>query len=105
MNNINTGSKSTVFVGDGNQVDVKYENQGESLAGLAEAIKRSAELSTERIRDAIVDVDTIQAQLARSAPNTTVIKSAWSSIEPLSKIASLATSVMAVAEKLAPLLA
>lgn len=102
--NINANGQNTVTVGDGNQISVKYEEQGEALAALSDDIKQSADLSPDRKMDAVADIDTIQAQLARSSPNVGVIRSAWASIEPLTKIATLASSVLEVGEKLTPLL-
>ncbi len=104
VNNINASGQSTVTVGDGNQVNVQYEEQAETLASLADAIKHCDELEATRQRDAIADIDTIQAQFARSTPSTQVIRAAWSSIEPLTQIATLASVVMSVGEKLAPYL-
>lgn len=102
--NINASGQSTVTVGDGNQVNVQYEEQAKTLASLADAIKHCEELEPTRQRDAIADIDTIQAQFARSSPSMEVISAAWSSIEPLTKIATLANLVMSVGEKLAPFL-
>lgn len=99
--NVNASGQSTVMVGDGNQVNIKYEEEGEALAALCQAIKQSTELSAERKMDAVADIDTIQAQLARSEPILSVIADAWSSIEPLAAITSLAGFVMAVGDKLA----
>ena len=102
VNNINASGQSTVTVGDGNQVNVQYEEQAKTLASLADAIKHCGELEPTLQRDAIADIDTIQAQFARSTPSRQVIQAAWSSIKPLTRIATLANLVISVGEKLAP---
>lgn len=98
--NISTSGQNVVTVGDGNQVYAKFMEQGEALSALADAIKHNAELSANVKMDAIADVDTIQSQLARSQPNSNVIKTAWKTIEPLAKVASLSNLVIAAAQKL-----
>lgn len=102
--NISANGQSTVTVGDGNQVNVKFEEQAEALATLAQAVKRCRELSPDQQRNLIVDIDTIQAQLARLEPKPTVIKAAWESIEPASKIASLANHVLNVTKQISQFL-
>ena len=100
--NINASGQSTVTVGDGNQINVKYEAEGEALAALCNAIKHSTELDQTQKMDAVADIDTIQSQLARSSPSATVIKSAWSAIETLSSFSALANMIVSVTEKLSP---
>jgi ribulose bisphosphate carboxylase small subunit len=98
--NINASGQSTVTVGDGNQVNVEYVEPAEALATLAAAVKVCGDLGTDRKKDAIADIDTIQSQLARSEPMRTVITAAWNSIEPLGRIASLASLVKDVGEQI-----
>ncbi|MFV0442470.1 MAG: hypothetical protein ACK5Q5_02755 [Planctomycetaceae bacterium] len=97
---INANGRNTVTVGDGNQVNVKYEEPAEALASLADAIKHCDDLDPDQQMDLIADIDTIQSQLARSEPKPAVIKAAWESIEPLSKIASFASLVLNVGRQI-----
>lgn len=103
--NVNASNRSTVTVGDGNQISAQYADEGEALADLCHAIKHATEIDIDRKKDAVADIDAIQSQLARSRPIPTVIQSAWSAIEPLGRIASLTQYILAVAEKLRPFIA
>lgn len=97
---INASGRNTVTVGDGNQVNVKYEEPAEALASLADAIKHCDELDPDHKMDLIVDINTIQTQFARSEPKPKTIQDVWESIEPLSKIMSLANLVLNVGQQL-----
>lgn len=97
---INATGRNTVTVGDGNQVNLKYEAPAEALASLSDAVKHCDELDPERQMDVIADIDTIQSQLARSEPKSMVIQSAWESIKPLSEIALLAKLVLQVGQQI-----
>lgn len=97
---INATGQSTVTMGDGNQINVKYESQGKLLAELGNAIKLSTEIDEKRKMDAIADIDSIQAQLARSTPNSDAIKSIWKGIEPLSKIVTISSAVISAGKRL-----
>ena len=102
---IHASGQSIVTVGDGNQVNAKYELVGQSFAHLAEAIKHADELSPARQIDAIADVQTIQSQLSRSTPQKEIIRSAWDSLQSLSTMASLANAMLSAAKTLSTLLA
>jgi len=99
---ISANGDNTVIVGDGNQVSRKYELEANELAALSASVKQCADIDASTKMDAVVDIDTIQSQLARSSPNRTIMRSAWEALEPLSKIAALASAVVAVGAKLAP---
>ncbi|MEZ6126729.1 MAG: hypothetical protein R3C49_26710 [Planctomycetaceae bacterium] len=89
---------SIVTVGDGNQVHARHESGAGMLAELNAAVKQCGCLRPEEKMDAVVDIDTIQAQLARSEVDTTVVQSAWSSLQQLSKIGDLARLVSKVGD-------
>lgn len=90
-----------ITTGDGNQVNVKYEEPAEALATLHRAITQSTEMDVDSKVDAVANIETIQAQLARSSPNRTVIQTVWQSIRPLERLTSLASHIIKVGQQLA----
>jgi hypothetical protein len=68
--------QNIITLGDGNQVDAKFGDLGQSLAELRSAITASQVPESTKL-EFVADIDTIQSQLAKPAPNPTIIKSAW----------------------------
>lgn len=102
---INASGRSIVTTGDGNQVDVTYQEEGESLANLSNALKVATEIDAKTKMDAVADIDAIQSQLSRSEPNKTIVRAAWESLQSLAKVAPLTKVVAQVGERISQLLA
>ncbi len=73
---IEATGQNIITLGDGNQIDAKFGELGQSLADLRDAITKSQASESTKLELA-ADIDTIQSQLAKPQPNATIIKSAW----------------------------
>lgn len=101
---IDATGQNIITVGDGNQVDARFGNIGESLADLRSAIVR-AELHEAEKLTYVADIDTIQSQLAKPTPNAGIISAAWTGVKAAAAINGCATLVAKVAVLLGPFLA
>ncbi len=70
---IEATGQNIITLGDGNQVNARFQALGESLSELRAAIKRSDKMDEAQKMDLVVDVDTLQTQLARPSPNREII--------------------------------
>jgi hypothetical protein len=86
---IEATGQNIITLGDGNQIQVKYETVGKALSALREAVTRSTELSEEAKFEVVNDIDTISTQLAKPTPNGTVIRSVWENINRAASVGSL----------------
>ena len=77
---IEATGQNIITLGDGNQVNARFQQIGEALAELREAIKESNEVDDNAKVDLVVDIDSIQGQLAKPNPNKSVIGSLWNGI-------------------------
>jgi hypothetical protein len=93
-----------ITLGDGNQVNAGFQALGESLSQLRQAIKESHQISETQKLEAVVDVDTLQTQLARPTPNRALISQLWEGINRAASIAGLADAASKVAGLLGGLL-
>lgn len=98
---IEATGRNIITVGDGNQVNASFEDAAAALVDLKHAILESRDLSESDKLDAVADIDSIQSQLAKAAPNRTVIQSAWGTIRNLNAVGGLTEKVAAVAGYLA----
>ncbi len=73
---IEATGQNIITLGDGNQVDAKFGELGQSLSDLRDAVTTS-EIQESGKLELVADIDTIQSQLAKSEPNRTIIKAAW----------------------------
>jgi hypothetical protein len=87
---IEATGQNIITLGDGNQVNAKFETLGRSLAELRDAIKHSDQIKEADKVDLVVDVDTIQTQLARSTPNRELVSRLWEGINRAASLAGLA---------------
>ncbi len=101
---IDATGQNIITVGDGNQVDARFGDIGESLADLRSAIVR-AELHEAEKLTYVADIDTIQSQLAKPTPNAGIISAAWTGVKVAAAINGCATLVAKVAVLLGPFLA
>ena len=82
---IEATGQNIITLGDGNQINAKFGDLGQSLAELREAITKSEAKEAEKM-DLVADIDTIQSQLAKPEPNTGIIRSAWETVKAAAAI-------------------
>lgn len=100
---IEATGQNIITVGDGNQVDAKYGDIGQSLAELRNAIV-AAQLPEAEKLTYVADIETIQSQLAKPVPNQGIIQAAWATVKGAATINGCAALVGKVAGLLSPFL-
>lgn len=101
---IEATGQNIITVGDGNQVDAKYQDAAGALVELKQALLQQTAISEAQKLDAVADIDSIQSQLAKTSPNRGVINGAWETVKKLDTVVGLAEKVGKVAGLLAPFL-
>jgi len=101
---IEATGQNIITLGDGNQVNARFQALGEALAELRHAIKGSDKVDETQKMELVVDVHTLQAKLDSPAPNRGVISRLWEGINRAASIAGLADAAVRVAALLTPLL-
>ena len=86
---IEATGQNIITLGDGNQVNVKYESVGKALSELRDAVTHTNELNDEAKLEVVSDIDTISIQLAKPNPNGVVIRNVWESVNRTASVASL----------------
>lgn len=99
---IEATGQNIITVGDGNQVNAKYENLADSLVDLKNSVLQSEQLTESQKLDAVADIDSIESQLAKTEPNRTVIQGAWESLKKLDTVLGVGQKIGIVAGMLAP---
>lgn len=87
---------SVVTIGDGNQINVKFQEAAQKLSELRNAVAKADELSDEVKLEIVTDIDSIQDQLAKPKPNSTVVQTLWDSIQKAAAVGTLANLVYKV---------
>jgi len=100
---IEATGQNIITVGDGNQVNAKYQDAAGALVDLKQALLESNSITETQKLDLVADIDSIQSQLAKVRPNRTVIHGAWEAVKKLDTVLGLADKVSKVAALLAPL--
>lgn len=100
---IEATGQNIITLGDGNQVNVKYQDAGKALADLREAVKNSPELKDEAKLEIVSDIDTISSQLAKPKPNKTVISTLWDGVAKAASVGSLVDLVLKISPLIVPL--
>ena len=93
---IEATGQNIITVGDGNQVDAKFGNIGEALAELRKAITAAGIGEAEKLAY-VADIETIQSQLAKPAPNRSIIAAAWETVKGAAAINGCSALVTKVA--------
>lgn len=93
---IEATGQNIITLGDGNQVDAKFGDLGQSLSELRNAITSSNVAESKKL-ELVADIDTIQSQLAKPEPNSTIIKSAWEIVKGAAAINGCTVLVTKVA--------
>jgi hypothetical protein len=100
---IEATGQNIITVGDGNQVNAKFEDLGTALADLREAITKSTVPEADKM-NWVADIETVQSQLAKPAPNRSIIGAAWTAIKGAAVIAECIPLIEKVQHFIAPLL-
>ena len=93
---IEATGQNIITLGDGNQVNAKFGELGQSLSELRNAVT-SSEVQESRKLELVADIDTIQSQLAKPEPNRTIIKAAWEVVKGAAAINSCTVLVHKIA--------
>jgi hypothetical protein len=97
---IEATGQNIITLGDGNQIDAKFSQLGQSLAELRNAITSSDAQESQKL-ELVADIDTIQSQLAKPEPNRTIIQAAWDVVKSAAAINGCTVLVHKVAGLLA----
>jgi hypothetical protein len=81
---------SVVTIGDGNQINIKFQEAAQALSDLRIAVLNSKELNDETKLEVVTDIDSIQDQLAKPNPNKSVIQTLWKGIERAAAVGTIA---------------
>jgi hypothetical protein len=100
---IEATGQNIITLGDGNQINAKFGELGQSLADLRNAVTSSQATESTKL-ELVADIETIQSQLAKPEPNPTIIQSAWAVVKSAAAINGCTTLVTKVAGLLAPFL-
>lgn len=92
---IEATGQNIITLGDGNQINAKFTDLGQSLVALRDAIATSEAPESEKMT-LVADIETIQSQLAKPEPNRAIIRSAWETIKGAASINGCASLVQKV---------
>ena len=92
---IEATGQNIITLGDGNQIDARFGDLGQSLADLRDAITQSEVSDTQKM-NLVADIETIQSQLAKPEPNRGILKVAWEMVKGAASIDGCVTFVQKV---------
>lgn len=101
---IEATGQNIITVGDGNQVNARYQDAAGALVELKQALLQSTSVTEAQKLDTVADIDSIQSQLAKSSPSRGVIQGAWEAVKKLDTVMGLAEKIGKVATLLGPFL-
>jgi len=87
---IEATGQNIITLGDGNQVNAQFKGLAESLAELRTGIKESQNIDDSEKLDLVVDIDTLQSQLAKRSPDRDLVAKLWEGINRAASLAGLA---------------
>jgi hypothetical protein len=93
---IEATGQNIITVGNGNQVNAKFSELGQSLAELRDAVTRSDAGEAEKL-SFVADIETIQTQLAKPEPNRSIVRAAWDTVKGAAAINGCTALVAKVA--------
>lgn len=91
--NVTTVNGVTV-IGSGNIVNTGYQDLSKVLSEIEQGLTTATGITEEDRLNALADVSTIQSQLAKPTPNTSVIKQVWAGVEKIVTAAGFTELVM-----------
>lgn len=102
--NINATGNNVITLGDGNIVNIKYEQLHRELTNLKTLLANSNLPETEKLNISI-DIESLKDQLAKENPDKTMIGYLWNKIEQvvtLSDFADVVTKIYPLISSLLP---
>lgn len=100
---IEATGQNIITLGDGNQIDAQFGELGRKLVELREAVVASD--GAEQDKMAIVaDIETVQSQLAKPAPNRGILGAAWASLQAAATLGGCADLVHQIGGLITPLI-
>ena len=97
---IEATGQNIITLGDGNQINAKFGELGQSLSELRKAITNSEAQESAKL-ELVADIDTIQSQLAKAEPNRTILQAAWEVVKGAAAINGCTVLVQKIAGLLA----
>src|SRR5207244_54737 len=94
---IEATGQNIITLGDGIQVNAHYQQIGEALAQLRDALKKSKASTEDDKVNVVADIDSIQDQLAKPQPNKKVMGTLWENVEKIAALSGLADLAVKVA--------
>lgn len=77
---IEATGQNIITLGDGNQIDARFSELGQTLVELRNAITESSAPENQKM-SLVADIDTVQSQLSKPEPNHGIIAAAWQSLQ------------------------
>lgn len=100
--NISSVSGVTV-VGDGNVVNTSFTDLSRALSDMRTAALAEPELGNQQRLEVVADLESLQAQLQKPRPDTSVIRTLWSGLEKAAAVGGVVDLVRRVGELIRPL--
>lgn len=101
--NIQATGQNIITLGDGNQINAQFGELGKALVELRDEIARSQTDEAEKM-SLVADIDTIQSQLAKPAPNRNIVGAAWEAVKGAATIDGCVGLVQKISGLIGPLL-
>lgn len=92
---IEATGQNIITLGDGDQINAKFNELGTALVELRDAITQSQAPEANKMA-LVADIDTIQSQLAKPVPNKTIVGAAWEAVKGAAAINGCTTLVTKV---------
>jgi hypothetical protein len=102
--NITAMGANMITLGDGNVVNARFSGLREQLEDLKSQITSSSVLGEKQKFDVVVDIESIEDQLAKETPDKTIISHLWSGIDRVASVAGIVDGVQKVWSLIGPLL-
>jgi hypothetical protein len=100
---IEATGQNIITVGDGNQVDAKFASIADALARFKQDVRATATATEQQKLEIVADIESIQSQLAKRAPNKGFIQQIWAGVERTATLIGLTANAVALGKLLAGL--
>lgn len=100
---IEATGQNIITLGDGNQINAQFQELGNALATLRDAITKSGAPEAHKM-DLVADIETIQSQLAKPKPKPAIIAAAWETLKGAATINGVTGLVERATALIAPFL-
>ncbi|MFO0773211.1 MAG: hypothetical protein U0172_00925 [Nitrospiraceae bacterium] len=89
---IEATGQNIITLGDGNQINAKFTELGQTLFELRKVIAASNAPDSDKMT-LVADIETIQTQLAKPEPNQGIVRAAWETVKGAATIDGCASLV------------